>query len=758
MKFQNHFISLFGIFSILLLVPLAGIAQSHTSDSQESALIDASFSGGQVGVFVYDSENEVLRDRTEVFRSHQKIQLGPASAYFELRLTDQEQAGHIAYRILGIEDDWTYLGGDRLRIYTPPEGHYQVQVRKVTPDSEQIIGELGFSLIVDPPLNQSVWAWAAATMLAVSLAAIIFLIVRFRQSRLSLKQKVDEQLATIHEQTQQLKDLNASQSNMFKDIVHEIRSPLSLIMGLNEAIMIERYGTTNRNIKGASRIALRNGRKLVKLIEEILELSKLDMIKVELDEKAVNIRSYVQGLYAMLQPKAMAKGIDIQYDDRLTEEDHLLLDLNKFEKIFNNLVENAIKFTPAAGQIFVCLAESTEEGMIDLMVKDTGPGILDKDLHKIFDRHHQIDNVKVSGSYGVGIGLALAKSYAELFQGDIRVESVPGQGTTFVFTFPRKIADRPVNALEEIKYEASRVFPVAISAAKTPLTVSSHPEAFTEGIQTMNAVNPADATGTTLPTVLIVEDNPDMRIFLDELLETHYKVLSAADGIEALEVLEQYASQIDLVVSDIVMPRMDGINLLQKIREHDQWRAMPFLMLTAETQEYRRKDAFTFGVDDYVVKPFSSDELLIRIKTILKNARQRMKWSEDKEDKHLATSGHPKGKLIKMTQADLDWLKKLEETARKEIGNRHFNLLELASVMAVSERQLFRKIKRLTGMTPNKYFRDIKLFKAKEYLENYTYGTISEVSYAVGFEDPYYFSKIYSARFGKKPSAYFVKV
>ena len=578
--------------------------------------------------------------------------------------------------------------------------------------------------------------------LALTLFALAFGLGQFylhRRSKRILEREMRERTQTIEAQARKLQELNASQSDMFADIVHEIRTPLSLIMQLNESIMIERYGTANGNIKGASRIALRNGKRLINLVEEILELSKLDMIKVQLQEKPVHFHAYVQGLYAMLRGKAASKHIQMSLDYQLCEALWLSLDQEKFEKIFNNLVGNALKFTPVNGRVKVRLEEAAGGENIHLVVADTGPGISEEDLQHIFDRYYQSKSPQLAPKeHGVGIGLALVKNYADLFEGELSVDSHLGQGTTFVFSFPPK----------KLNPEKSDLVIQALEMSRPPMA-----EAHTDDELATEPI-PKNTPGK-LPHVLVVEDNEDMLQFLKELLEREYHVSVAGDGQEALEVLVQSEEPIDFVLSDMVMPNMDGFGLLKAIRGDDDWRDLPFLMLTAESRASQRIDAFTFGVDDYLLKPFSAEELLVRIKSLLKNSQQRIKWQQ--KDADAPEIVEMAAKEPRMTAADLDWLKKLETVVQGEVGNRQFNVLELASTMAVSERQLFRMIKRLTGMTPNKYLRDLKLYKAKELLENYTYGTISEVSYAVGFEDPHYFSKIYASQFGKKPSDYLAK-
>jgi len=728
---------------------LASVLLGNLGLAQNSDAVGAPAEMPKVDIIsceLYSDKTQTYVDRTDSVLSSHVLTFGPEETAVAFAFKLAPSSSHVSYYLEGMQQDWIALPGSTLHLHSPPPGQYRLHLRQADATHTLISSSLTLGIEAQPAVIQAYMAWFwVGGGITILLSWGLFLLWRVRkyhrdtQGQLRQKDQIIEDLSTKVSASQ------TSKSNMFADIVHEIRSPLSLIMGLNEAIMIDRYGSANRNIKGATRIALRNGQKLVKLVEEILELSKLEMIDVELEEKPVNLYSYSHGLYDMLRPRALAKGIDLQFQYDLDRQMCVMLDLNKFEKIFNNLLDNAIKFTPQDGTICINFQERLENEYIELRVSDTGPGIPEEELTLIFDRHRQTEKKKLSGSYGVGIGLALAKSYAELFGGDILVKSRLNHGTTFTFIMPKRVATAPVS-------------PTVVPQKVVPTSPLSKGD-FAEPVLPKEVLTPSQCP-SQVRRLLVVEDSVDMQNFLHQLLSTHYQVTIASDGQHALDILASVSEPFDLIVSDMIMPRMDGLELLQHIRATDGWRSLPFLMLTAETRDTQRKSAFTFGVDDYLIKPFASDELMIRIKAILDNATSRMAWHQ-KQKKRFSTAATTEEKAntptVQMTQADLDWLKKLEEITQKEISNRQFNLFDLASAMAVSERQLFRRIKRLTGMTPNKYLRDIKLFAAKELLENYTYGTISEVSYAVGFEDPHYFSKLYATRFGKKPSAYFSK-
>lgn len=738
-----HYSYLLFLLSVVCL-NIQGLTQTSQAFTPPTAILtDNSNSLTIEELLVYDQETGLLLNQTLQFREEASIILPASYTYLELHFAAPSPDDQIAYYVDGMDHEWQLLSSKRLRLYKLPPGAYQLQLGLVRVNGQ--IDPQAMHIPISVQSARSLLSWFILGSIALALIGGFAYGIRYVYLQKRVHNLEQTRRKTTAQRSTALSKLNASKSNMFIDLVHEIRSPLALVMALNESIKLERFGSTNHNIKGASRIALRNGNQLVKLTDEILELSKLEQISVPLEESAVHFHSFMQGLYSMIQPRAILKGIEMKLDYQVCKNLQVLVDISKFEKIFNNLVGNAVKFTPEGGKVSITVQE-TQEGSINLLVEDTGPGIPEKELTHIFERYYQSEYKELFGGYGAGIGLALAKKYADLFEGRLNVVSELGHGTLFAFSFPKKeVTDTqlmPSPPLFEGHTELNLATEMEQPVLKQP-----------------TAIPPVISKPASSAHVLVVEDNPDMRHFLQELLAPHYQVLTAEDGQAALDLLESPNNRIDLIVSDVIMPRVDGFQLLTAIRANDEWRGLPFLMLTAEVRTSKRIDAFTFGVDDYLIKPFSTDELLVRIKSVLHNSSQRRGWDKKKSDTQagMAPAETESQSAARMTAAELDWLKKLEEIVQLEISNRQFNILELASVMAVSERQLFRQIKRLTGMTPNKYLRDIKLYKAKELLEDYTYGTISEVSYAVGFEDSHYFSKIYTARFGKKPAEYMAR-
>lgn len=544
---------------------------------------------------------------------------------------------------------------------------------------------------------------------------------------LELKEKENEILKL---KTNELKELDTLKSQFFANISHELRTPLTLVLGPVEALMELHYGELTEQQLQVLRTVRRNGKQLLSLIEEVLDLSKLEATKLELKETEVPFYPYFKRLYHAFESAADLKKIEYQLFYLLDETLTVQLDKKKFEKIVNNLISNAIKYTPKGGKVQISVDETFDSDSIQVKIKDSGKGIHPDDIPHIFDRYYQSKRPNATVDGGTGIGLALAKQFALLFGGELSVQSKLGKGTTFVLTIPKKAVENSI--IDFLDKDADRV-----PAAITPYAA-------------------ANQENKQLPTVLIVEDNQDMQHFIQSILAPHYNLITTENGRQGLRVLHQPKQTIDLIISDVMMPEMDGFELLEKVKNHPKWLTLPMIMLTARATITDKLKALTIGVDDYMTKPFSPNELLVRIQNLLKNHELRQKQLASSQNLPKASKGKSKTKSQKtgLTVADTKWIRQVEQIVLREIGNKYYSFAHLADEMALSERQVHRKIKQITGLTPNKYLREIRLHQARQLLVSGNYTTISEVAYAIGFEDPHYFSKLYFNRFGRKPISY----
>ncbi len=509
-------------------------------------------------------------------------------------------------------------------------------------------------------------------------------------------------------QNQALSALDTAKSRFFANISHEFRTPLTLILAPLEPAIA---AVKEHRLRGQLQAARRSALQLLQLVEELLDLSRLEAGKLTLQEQDIHLNGWLRQRMAGFESLAATKGIKLLFNSPCPENLALRLDAGKLEKILNNLLGNALKFTEKGGEVRLDAywQEQTERrGLLTLKVSDNGPGIHPDDLPRIFERFYQGAHRQEGG--GAGIGLALSRELAQFMNGTLGVESRPEQGSVFTFSLPVTAGTAP-----------------AIPAVETPA---------------LSAVAPASGTfkpgvDREKPVVLIVEDNADLRRYLEDTLRPHFQVLLATDGLEALQRLKR--DHADLVVSDVMMPRMDGFALLEAVRRQPAvFQQIPFILLTARALNDDRLQGFQLGVDDYIAKPFEPALLIARIRNLLQ-LRQKRRQSNPGQDTAISDS------------ADLAWLKKAEKAVLERIEDPDLAINTLAQTLAQSPRNLERTLKRLSGFTPVEFIREIRLQRAWQLLEQKRFSSVAEVRQAVGIENPAYFSRIFTQRFGIGP-------
>ncbi len=512
----------------------------------------------------------------------------------------------------------------------------------------------------------------------------------------------------------QLRKLDTSKSRFFANISHELRTPLTLILSpLENAIQ----KVKSKSAKADLQLAHSNSKKLFTLVNEIMDLSKLESGKMQMKETAVDLEKLLRRILFSYQSLAQVRGYILGFSYHLPENLAVKLDIGKFEKVLNNLLSNAFKYSKPDGVI--TLRVGRINGLLKIEVQDTGIGIPPEQLEKIFDRFYQIEGEEEPLQGGTGIGLAYAKEIAQLFGGDLRVESELNKGSNFILTIPLK-----KTVLKKV---------ISSDAEELPKPVHSKTETPLYSIQ------------NDRPHLLIVEDNPEMSKFLVQTLSSQFLCTTAIDGIEALKKMEN--QKFDLITSDVMMPNMDGFTFLEKVHESEDFLTTPVIMLTARTLEEDKLKGFQLGVDDYLTKPFSTRELIARINNLLKNKLEREQWLL--ENKSLDSKE-------KETEQPLSFEKTLLKTAEnlvlKNLSNSNFKITELARELNYSPRQVARIVKKLTGLSPVGFVREIRLQKAYQMIESRQFATISEVRFEVGIEDATHFKTKFQERFGRLPN------
>jgi signal transduction histidine kinase/DNA-binding response OmpR family regulator len=525
-------------------------------------------------------------------------------------------------------------------------------------------------------------------------------------------------------QAEELQALDKLKSKFFANISHELRTPLTLILGPLSYLLDHPEEWEKTSVQKQLRVMQRNGKSLMQLIEEILDLSRLEAKKLALKEQPTSMMQFFENVFFVFEPQFQAKGIRYELNLEVAEDLQIWMDRKKMEKVVNNFLSNAIKFTPRAGMISLNLTET--EDSLQLKVADSGSGIHPDDLPHIFERFFQSKQANHQLHGGTGIGLALVSEFADLMGGKVYAESTLGAGSQFYFEWPKRIAQSQ-DAMAQVS---------SVSFEEEPIA----------------------EIGTDF-TILVVEDNPDMRDFVAQVLAQKYTVLTAQNGVEGVEMLTSQAGEIDLVVSDVMMPEMDGLSLLRIIKARPEWQSLPVIMLTALAAERDKLNALTIGVDDYLTKPFSVPELLVRVQNLLYNSQQRRQFQEE-EQKGKAKKEVGKEKptppeqAIFLSEEDQEWLRQLEAFVLQSLPDSRPDVNVLAEAAALSPRQLSRRLKALTGLSTARFIKEVQLQAARQELEKGSSMSVSEVAYRFGFDHPSTFSHVFKNRFGKSPSGY----
>jgi len=681
-----------------------------------------------VSVQKLKSQTDEYIDITTTFNEENSLVLEPQDKGFRLQIAlldyRNPKIHKYAYKIEGINPDWHYQNDPIIGERNLPYGDYQIQIKVQSFDGHWIVLPEPVLLNVLRPFYLTWWFILLIALLG---AILIFGIIRWRTQQLRTRQLelediVQQRTQKIAQQAEDLRALDKVKSRFFANISHELRTPLTLILGPASALLNKKEGKLDLEQKQGLKTIKNNGEHLLNLIEEILDLSKLEEDKLELEEEPIHLHSFVQNVFAAFEQQA--NYLDISYTSiyNVKGDLHVLLDSNKMEKVLNNLLSNALKFTPSGKQIYFIVNELEDE--LEILVDDNGVGIHPNDQPHIFERFYQSKHLDKPIQGGTGIGLALVKEFIKLMDGQVSVESELGKGTVFRLCIPKQ-------------------------EVKVALDVVNDAELLVQDLEEEEV--PWEPKANQF-TILLVEDHSEMRNFIASLLKPNYTLYSATDGLEGLSELKRNASNIDLIISDVMMPNMDGFAMLEQIKANEQWRMIPMIMLTARAADKDKLHALMIGVDDYLTKPFSVDELLIRIANLLENAQIRKTWLQEEDSPKLEEQ-----ETNLVSTEDLEWIQKIESLIMEEIGNTDFNVTALAKKLFISERQLRRRLKKITGLTPVKLLNEIRLKTAKQYLEERTKKSVTEVAFAVGFQSLEYFSRSFKKHFGKLPSAYLNK-
>jgi signal transduction histidine kinase/ligand-binding sensor domain-containing protein/DNA-binding response OmpR family regulator len=648
--------------------------------------------------------------------------------FVALNYNAPEKNQHI-YMLEGVDKDWVYTNDLRVARYTNlSPGEYTFRVKASNNDGVWNEEGASLQLTILPPWWQTIGAYFLYGLMGIGL---LFGLRQYTVKRERLKHELNLQRM----EAEKMHTVDQMKSRFFANISHEFRTPLTLILGpLDKYIRQSEADSPERQTFQMMR---RNARRLLHLINQLLDLSKLEAGRMQLNPSPQPIQSFLQPIGMSFS--ALAERKQITYHFRYPKENLVLyFDADKLEKIITNLLSNAFKFTPAGEEIIftACLKPgknkyqsngNTTKQILVLEVKDSGAGMDEEQVEHIFQRFYQAHSTHDTDTEGSGIGLSLVKELVELHGGEIAVTSERGAGSCFTVSLLLQEAD-----FAEFVSQSSREVEIPVLDNEHDNRAGSETETPEEG-----------ATSLDAPLLLLVEDNADVRTFISESLKASYRLLEASNGREGYQIAIETIP--DLVLSDVMMPEMDGVALCARLKADEKTAHVPVVLLTAKASGGDKIEGLQTGADDYIVKPFEAEELRARIDNLIES-RRMLREQFSREILLQPTA-------VKITSADEQFLQQVMEVIEANMSHLNFGRDELCKEMHMSPTQLNRKLKALTDHAPVELIRIMRMKRAAALLAAGA-GNVGEISFMVGYKDHSYFSRSFHKQYGVTPSEY----
>ena len=609
----------------------------------------------------------------------------------------------LSHKLTGIDKDWVSSGQRNVNYSNLQSGTYQFIVKAESKSIPDLVRKATLNIIIHPPWWKTWWAILLFILIFLS---FVYSIYCYQLSRV-----------LAHKEAARLKELNSLKSRLYANITHEFRTPLTVIKGMTDDMIEDMNKEEQKRFADKLKMIDRNSDKLLHLVKQMLDMSKIEDGKMKMNLIRDNIVSYLQYVLESFQSMADAKNVKLVF---YHETDEVVMDYDQ-DKIFviaSNLLSNAIKFTPKSGKVIFHVKKETEGDKNHLVIKvqDSGIGIEKEHLSHIFDRFYQVDNSLTRKGEGTGIGLALTKELVVLMNGEITVKSTPNAITEFRVSLPitRKA---PLEKSRAIKMQPGD-----------------------EQERTVDLIT--EEGSKDLPLALVVEDNADVAKYIISCLAGKYRVKWSPDGKQGIEAA--VIAIPDIIISDVMMPEKDGFEVCETLKQDERTSHIPIVLLTAKATDTDRIEGLSHGADAYLTKPFNKKELFVRLEQLIKIRRQ-LQEKYSKVEISLVEKAEPTG--------EERFLKKAIEIIEKNLDNPELDAGLLASDLYLSESQLYRKLKALSGKSTSLFIRGIRLSAAKILLETSELN-ISETAYQCGFSNPAWFSRAFKEEFGVSPSAF----
>ena len=644
-------------------------------------------------------------------------------SFVGLNYTSPEE-NRYAYKLEGFDLDWNYVGHATNASYTNLDpGSYVFKVKVSNNDGVWNNEGASIKIYVHPPF----WRTTLAYILYACLAIGLVLYLRYRSIQ---KWKNKFRIEQEHKEAERIHELDQLKIKFLTNLSHEFRTPISLIMGPVDTLLTQ---TNDRN-QSQLQMIKRNAKRLLNLVNQLLDFRKMEERELSLHKTEGELISFVKETSDSFKDLSEKKKIDFSFKTHI-EQLHTSFDHDKIERILFNVLSNAFKFTLPGGKISLELDKmqnppDTSGNWITMQISDSGIGIPADKQDKIFERFFQHTTAASILNQGTGIGLSITREFIQMHGGTVELKSEPGKGSTFLIHLPFAPL-KPVNDKTEI--------PLTQEAEENPSFIDE-PE------EKLNGTVPVNGN-SELPLVLVVEDNEDFRFYLKDNLRQHYKVAEAADGREGWQ--RALALHPQLIVSDISMPQMNGIEFTKKIKTDKRTSHIPVILLTALTGEQEQIKGLETGANDYVTKPFNFEVLnakihnLLVLNNTLKNTYSRQIKIQPSE--------------VKIESDDEKLLNTIMSYLEENLTNSQLSVEDLSRHVGMSRSSLYNKILELTGKTPVEYIRCVKLDKAAILLEKSDMN-IAQIAYSTGFSTPHYFTKSFKAKFGMLPSEFMIKM
>ncbi|MGI6242518.1 MAG: hybrid sensor histidine kinase/response regulator transcription factor [Prevotella sp.] len=658
--------------------------------------------------FPFASDNEAERKRLGLevlLYTREKIKLPYSDNSFTLHFASARYrsmpATRYEYMLEGFDKMWAHGTTTPEATYANlPPGDYTFLLRYVGQTDESKMARLHITIL--PPWYRT---WLAYLCYILLLGVAGYYLYSRAQRR--LKRRYQQQMQEF--QMEQEKETIQSKIRFFIDLVHEIRTPLSLISLPLEQMENGELSETNRRHTKSIR---RNMNYLLDITNELLDFQKQENGGITLVLRSVDLNRMLHDIYDQFKDAVEVQGKQLQL--QLPEKPMVTsIDKDKMKKVMMNLVGNALKYT---NKEIIIRLEEIADGRVRISVIDDGDGVSPEEKDKIFERYYQISNDRTEASFGTGLGLAYAKMLAEAHKGELHYEDAPGGGSCFVLTLPvvvsKQAEEQGTVGLADVKTETE---------AETP-----HQTSF---------------------RVLLVEDNEDLLKATSEALRSWYKVVKARDGVEALEILKYH--EVDVIVSDVMMPRMDGTELCRRVKQNLEISHLPIILLTAKTTVEAKVEGMESGADVYLEKPFAIRQLHLQIENLLRLRQQFYERMRSFDGTSPVVQGESS---LGLNQQNMEFIEQLQKSVKENMGEEDFSIDTLAEQLNMSRSSFYRKIKALTDMTPTEYLKTARMNQAAVLLKQGCRST--EVAQSVGFTSSSYFAKCFKAQFGCLPKDY----